>query len=265
MSKTPLNITPLSALRDNYIWTLSHNSQCIIVDPGDEKPVIQWLEQTKNNLSALLITHRHWDHTNGIHNLKPYLKGPIIGPECSKIPCDITLKDQQSLDLGSYLHTEHELLLQAIATPGHTDEHLCYIIDNQYLLTGDTLFSGGCGRIFDGTAEQLYHSLEKIALLNDELLIYCGHEYTLDNLKFALTLEPNNRDLHEHYILVKNKTELNECTLPSTLAIEKKINPFLRANNHHIQEHLTKQTGDHINQPIQAFKHMRALKDQFNP
>ena len=149
MSKKLIDISPLRALRDNYIWSLTHQSNCIVIDPGEAKPVIQWLQQTKNNLNAIIITHRHWDHTNGINELKPYLKGPIIGPQCSRIPCDITLDDQQTLNLANYLHTEQELILRAISTPGHTHEHLCYLINNQYLFTGDTLFSGGCGRVFD--------------------------------------------------------------------------------------------------------------------
>lgn len=263
MTTAPINITALKALDDNYIWVLDDNSNCIVVDPGDAKPVIHWLKKSNMTLQAILITHRHWDHTHGIPTLKPHLVGPIIGPDSPMIPCDVTLADQQTLDLTPYLQTQIPLILQAISTPGHTHEHLCYLIDNKHLFTGDTLFSAGCGRTFDGTAKQLYQSIKKLTALEDDTLIYCGHEYTLNNLKFALTLEPNNRDLHEHFIWAKNKNEINQCTLPSTLAKEKKINPFLRTQHSSIKKYVSENHPDTCSTPADIFDLIRQLKDQF--
>lgn len=254
-----MKIVPISAFKDNYIWAiLPENSQCIIcVDPGESLPVLQFLEENRLKLAAILLTHHHDDHIGGVpklHALFPQV--PIYGPLDKRIPL-IThpLQDGDTIDLFS-LHFE------VINTPGHTSTHISLYESTQKLLfCGDTLFSAGCGRVFDGTIQQLHQSLQRLKQLPAETNIFCAHEYTLQNLRFASSVEPNNPVIND-YLFRLNHQRLPFCTLPSTLALEKEINPFLRTDNPDVRQYVQHNGGD-THDSLSVLKKLRLDKNNF--
>lgn len=252
-----LQITPISAFEDNYIWCLCVPGQpeCIVVDPGDARAVQNYLQQHQKNLTAILITHHHADHTGGIAELKqqwPQLR--VIGPaaEQHRIP-QLT---EQVIDHQQVNLPELNCSFRVIAVPGHTLGHIAYYTEG-LLFCGDTLFSAGCGRLFEGTAEQMFSSLNRLSALPDNTLVYCAHEYTLSNLRFACHIEPDNQPLVEYQRHCQHLRQSELPTLPVTLAQEKKINPFLRCNNKDLQQKWQK------NNALELFRWLRASKDQF--
>ncbi|MBV2128051.1 hydroxyacylglutathione hydrolase [Arsukibacterium indicum] len=252
-----LTISPLAAFEDNYIWTLCQpdNSFCVVVDPGDPEPVLDFLEQQQKSLYAILITHHHPDHTGGIAELKqawPDVR--IIGPaaETAKIPLLTELVQQGDVVQLPVFNYQ----FQVFDLPGHTLGHIGFY-SKPYLFCGDTLFSGGCGRLFEGTAAQLHHSLQKLAALPADTLVYCTHEYTLANLRFATTVEPDNQALQDYQRHCQRLRQQKKPTLPTDLATELQINPFLRCENKTLQQHYQHQTA------VTLFSELRALKDQF--
>ena len=255
-----LKVICLPAFADNYIWLIidESNHQAICIDPGDAKPVLDYLHSHQLNLSHILITHHHFDHINGVSDLKKtYSTAKIIGPNDNRIAhCDIITTSKQEIKLDSY-----PLQLQCLETPGHTSSHVCYYFPKQkWLFCGDTLFSAGCGRLFEGSASQMHASLSSLAELPEDTQIFCAHEYTLSNLRFAATIEPHNTAIKKHITtLTHNPTK---PSLPSTLALEKKINPFLRCHYPNVIEYASKH-GAKDNSPEEIFATIRHQKDIF--
>lgn len=250
-----MQTTPIKALKDNYIWAIHNSESCIIVDPGEAKVVLDFLTNKNLSLAAILITHHHYDHTDGIQEIHTkWPNTPIIG---HKISPNKHINKR-------VLDEEIEIMnikIQPIPTPGHTLCHLTYLVklEQPLAFTGDTLFSAGCGKIFEGTAAMMLNSLNLIASLPDETLIYCGHEYTLSNLRFAHTIEPNNTDIAQAINTLSN----TEITLPSSLKTEKQINPFLRCKEPTVQASVkTKFKLNKINQ-LETFTLLRQWKNNF--
>ena len=247
----------LKALRDNYIWMVvnPHDSTCIAVDPGASAPVITFLQRHQLRLSTILVTHHHPDHTQGIPDLLDQ-EPLIIGSAHSTCPY-INRKIQE----GQQVHLpQMNLILRAFETPGHTLCHISFLIENQ-LFTGDTLFSAGCGRIFEGTPSMMYHSLQKLIQLPDDTKIYCGHEYTQQNLVFASHVEPHNLIIKDR--LAWAKTQQN--TLPSTLAYERHINPFLRSDHPDVIQAAQTYNPETTRDPIDVLSTLRTWKNEFKP
>ena len=254
-----LKIIPIQAIRDNYIWTIydSNSKQAIVLDPGEAQPAIQELSRLSLSLSAILITHHHFDHTDGIASLLNRWNVPVYGANNSPIEY-ITNKISE----GDTLDLMPNLQLKVLEIPGHTLDHVAYY-GNNMLFCGDTLFAGGCGGIFEGTAEQMWNSLKKIAKLPQKTLIYCAHEYTEKNLKFASQIEPNNNDLKQRIMKTKELRTQKLPTIPSTLKLELKTNPFLRINNPSIIKTIEKHYKNNNFSAIELFERLRSWKNGF--
>ena len=232
-----INIFPIKAFKDNYIWVIQEKLNGIIVDPGDAKPVIKELKEKNINLKAILITHKHYDHTGGVEELiNKHPNVQIFGPKNFEFKFKYTIIKEG--DMISILGTKVKLSI--IETPGHTLDHIAFV-DKDHLFCGDTLFACGCGRLFEGTYDEMFESLLKISSLDPKTRIYCAHEYTKKNIEFALTLDKENNQLNERYNRLKNV----EITIPSILEEELETNPFLRAKS------------------IKEFKLIRKRKDEF--
>lgn len=231
-----------------------------MVDPGDAAPVMDYLTRNQLTLAAILITHRHRDHTQGIAGLLEHWPVPVYGPESEQIPSIThTLRDGDTLALDG-------ITFRVIAVPGHTWEHIAYFCEDAanilpLLFCGDALFAGGCGRRYDGTAEIMWDSLQKLAALPDNTQIYCAHEYTQANLEFAVAVEPDNRELQERYDLVKNIRSDGKVTLPSTILLEKRTNPFLRCQQPGIKIFTERRIQQALETPAKIFGALRLIKD----
>jgi hydroxyacylglutathione hydrolase len=263
----PINITPIKAFTDNYIWAITNKHMASLVDPGDASVCIAFLEKNKLTLNSILITHHHSDHTGGIKALVEHCqqkKWPltVYGPANENIPhCDVKLNENDTVVLD-----ELNISFQIIDLPGHTAGHIAYFANYQFspiLLCGDTLFSGGCGRLFEGSPEQMLNSLTKLANLPDNTRVYCTHEYTQANLAFALTVEPNNQKLVNYNDKVNQLRSKGHATIPSTIEREKQINPFLRCHKQSIQKSAQQFTTDTNTTPQNTFTIIRRWKDQF--
>lgn len=217
-------VLPILAFNDNYIWAIAHKGKAIVIDPGDAKPVQHFLQQQQLQLAGILITHWHADHTGGIASLlQNYPDIAIIGPKHDAIAANRLIEHEQEITLAG-------ISFQTLNVPGHTLEHIAfYQADNGWLFCGDTLFAAGCGRIFEGTPEMMLNSLNTLAALPDDTKIFCAHEYTVSNLLFAQAVEPNNTDIKKRLYECQALRKQNHPTLPSTLAKERKTNPFLRS------------------------------------
>jgi hydroxyacylglutathione hydrolase len=223
-----MTLVPLPAFADNYVWMLQDGSNAIVVDPGDAQPVFNALTRDKLQLAAILVTHHHPDHTGGVAALHAATGAPVFGPARERIPEPFTplLQGSSAEVLG--------LRFQVIDVPGHTAGHIAYFLPAQQeqaplLFCGDTLFSGGCGRLFEGTPAQMLASLDALAALPGNTRVCCAHEYTLANLRFAQAVEPGNADLTQYTAHCESLRAQGRPTLPSQLAIERRINPFLRS------------------------------------
>ena len=221
-----MNLLPLPAFSDNYIWLLHNARQAIVVDPGDAAPVLQALDQLGLELQTILVTHHHADHVGGVAELRQTTGAKVYGPAREKIP-----QPAQALKHGQQIEVLG-LRLNVLDVPGHTAGHIAYHgvpeDGTPLLFCGDTLFSGGCGRLFEGTPAQMLASLDSLAALPRETRVCCAHEYTLANLRFACAVEPLNSALLHHTSLCERLRAQGQPTLPSTLAVECQINPFLR-------------------------------------
>ncbi|CBG86997.1 hydroxyacylglutathione hydrolase [Citrobacter rodentium] len=251
-----MNLNSIPAFQDNYIWVLSDNqSRCLIVDPGDAAPVLQAIAENQWQPEAILLTHHHHDHVGGVKALVqkfPHLV--VYGPAETQDKGATRIVN----DGDSILILGHEFRI--FATPGHTSGHICYF-SHPYLFCGDTLFSGGCGRLFEGTASQMYQSLKKIAALPDDTLICCAHEYTLANMKFALSILPHDSFINDYYLKVNELRAKKQMTLPVILKNERQNNIFLRTEDADLIKEINKETI--LQQPEQRFAWLRSKKDSF--
>lgn len=211
---------------DNYIYIVHDTNAALAVDPGSAQPVLSFLKEHDLQLSAVLITHHHGDHTGGVSQLQRETGCTVLGPKTRGAGnVDTWVNDGDEKDIAG-------ILVRVIAVPGHTKDHVVYHIPAlNTVFTGDTMFVAGCGRLFGGSAKEMYDSLQKIASLGDDVNIYCGHDYTEENLRFALTVEPGNEYVQEKLVKVRDTLSQGGHTVPSTIAEEKKINVFLGASD----------------------------------
>ncbi|NQZ53884.1 MAG: hydroxyacylglutathione hydrolase [Piscirickettsiaceae bacterium] len=255
-----LNIHPISAFNDNYIWLIEQpeSRRILIVDPGDAIPVIQAIERQRFIPIALLITHHHHDHIDGIDQLVERYNIPVYGPETTTIPSithPLTTSDTLIVDSDFPAITILDI-------SGHTALHIAYLFDN-CLFCGDTLFGAGCGRLLGGTATQLFQSLQQITSLPTQTKIYCAHEYTEANLRFAAIVEPNNLDIQQRITDTSIIRQQDKPSLPSTLALELATNPFLRCEQTTVIQAVEQFSGKQLATPIEVFTELRLWKDQF--
>lgn len=253
-----MNLTPIPAFTDNYIWALDNGQQAVVVDPGTEHGVLEWLAAKSLNLFAILITHHHADHTGGVQILQEATGAQVWGPAYETMPEPLTrLADGDHLQVLG-------LDFQVLAVPGHTAGHIAYHcpdVDGAPLLfCGDTLFSAGCGRLFEGTPAQMLASLDRLAALPAHTRVCCTHEYTLANLRFALAVEPDNLDLRNHAAHCEVLRQQNFPTLPSSIGLELKINPFLRSRQPGIAQAMQQRVG----QPLDDTGVFAALREWKN-
>lgn len=221
-----LNVILVPTLEDNYTYIIESKDSVAIIDPGEAAPVITVLDEKSLTPSFIFNTHHHWDHVNGNKKLKDKYDLRVIGSQYDK---DRVPELDQGLEHGETFKFGDETV-EVIATAGHTLGHIClYFRESKILFTGDTLFSLGCGKFFEGTAEDMFKSFEALKKLPDDTQIYCGHEYTLANSKFCLSITPDSQNLLKHIEKIKTLRTNNKPTIPSTLALEKKANVFLMA------------------------------------
>ena len=250
-----INIKPLKAYTDNYIWLLESNEEVSVVDPGDAKPVLDYLNKTNKNLKDILITHHHFDHTAGVPELENIISGSIYGPQNSyKLIQEEVTQGHTLSSLG--------IKFEVIEVPGHTLDHIAFYNEEKNILfCGDTLFAGGCGRVFEGTFDQMFESLNKLKQLPDSTQIYSGHEYTKNNLLFSIKVEPKNNDLIMRNSGIDNLIMTNGSSLPSSIELEKKTNPFLRCDLLGDNIQLMEKFGLDTPSENEIFKHIREWKD----
>ncbi|CAA6827119.1 MAG: Hydroxyacylglutathione hydrolase (EC [uncultured Thiotrichaceae bacterium] len=252
-----VTITAIPAFSDNYFWLLHDAQHAVIVDPGDAQPVLEMLEKKQLTLTAILITHHHWDHTNGIEKLiENYPDIPVYGPAKENIPCKT-----HALGDSDIVHiSKPTLKLSVMDVPGHTAGHIAYL-QGHNLFCGDTLFASGCGRVFDGTLEDLHNSLQKIAALPSTTIIYCAHEYTIDNLGFAQWVEPDNEDINARIEACHQLLDNNQATVPTQLSVEKLCNPFIRTHLPHVIAQAEGQVKHSLENASEVFAALRTWKD----
>jgi len=253
------NIVPVRAFKDNYIWLMvdATAQAAWAVDPGDAAPVIDYLREHHLALAGILITHHHADHCGGISNLLNEWKDiPVYGFMHSKVP-QLThfVKENDEINCG-------QIKLKVVEIPGHTLDHLAFYND-EIVFCGDTLFSAGCGRVFEGTYEQMYHSLNKLFYLPNSIKIYCGHEYTWQNLQFALQVEPENSFIQKKIAVVTRLLAEDKPTLPAILADEKNINPFLRCQESSVMQAAQNNAPNKLANAVEVFKYLREWKNRF--
>lgn len=255
-----MKLIPLPAFTDNYIWLLHEARRALVVDPGDAQPVLDALQRLNLQLEAILVTHHHTDHTGGVDTLRAATGAQVFGPALESMPEPITrLRGGEHIQVLGHR-------FDVIDVPGHTAGHIAYfgagVDDSPLLFCGDTLFSGGCGRLFEGTPAQMLASLEKLAALPGATRVCCAHEYTLSNLKFAAAVEPANQTLADYIEQSKAQRHQQQPTLPSTLSMECQINPFLRTQQSAVIS--AAQAFDHsaIDQ-ISVFAALRQWKNEF--
>jgi hydroxyacylglutathione hydrolase len=219
-------LIPIPAFADNYLWLLHDGQRALVVDPGDAEPVLRTLKQHALELTSILVTHHHADHTGGVDALRQATGAKVFGPATERIPEPFT--PLQGGDTVNVL----DLAFQVLDVPGHTSGHIAFytpdVNGKPLLFCGDTLFSGGCGRLFEGTPAQMLASLDTLAALPGDTQVCCTHEYTLGNLRFALAVEPGNADLGAYQAHCAHLREAGQPTLPTSIAQELLINPFLR-------------------------------------
>ena len=253
-----LEIFIINALSDNYIYLLrnEHKNITSVIDPGEAEPVIKFLNSKNWHLDEIINTHHHHDHIGGNRQLLDIYKSKLIAPsyENNRISnIDILVSDNETVNITG-------ISTKVFHTPGHTLGHVCfYMPKEKCLFSGDTLFYLGCGRVFEGTMDQMWLSLLKLRSLPEDTSVYCGHEYTLSNMKFANYIDSKNALLNKVSLEIKNKREKGLPTVPFNLGVEKKINPFLRADD----DNFIKSVGLNSNNASDSFGEIRLKKDSF--
>lgn len=255
-----LQVTAIPAFDDNYLWLIHDQEYAAIVDPGDAAAVEAALATHQLILAAILLTHHHADHAGGVPALLRHWNVPVYGPASERIPgISHPLREGDVVTL-----TSPALQLSVLDVPGHTAGHIAYVAAGEpWLFCGDTLFAGGCGRLFEGTAEQMARSLEKIAALPDNTKVYCAHEYTVSNLRFAVAAEPDNQHTAERLAAAQALRARGVATVPSTLGEEKLTNPFMRYREKSIANFLKSSGRLNNEDPIAAFAALREWKNSF--
>jgi hydroxyacylglutathione hydrolase len=256
-----MNLIPLPAFQDNYLWLLHDGQRALVVDPGDARPVSAWLAASGLQLAAILVTHHHPDHIGGLDALREATGTRVYGPAREKIP-----EPLQRLSDGDEIEVLG-LRFRVLDVPGHTAGHIAYYcqdVDGAPLLfCGDTLFSGGCGRLFEGTPAQMLDSLGKLAALPGNTRVCCTHEYTLSNLKFARAVEPQNAALAEYLAECEAVRRDGRPTLPSSIEREKQINPFLRTQEPAVAQAARTFNAADPSDEVAVFASIRQWKNEF--
>jgi hydroxyacylglutathione hydrolase len=256
-----LNVRPVRAFADNYIWLITSPrdaGRLVAVDPGDAAPVLSELQRSGASLAAILLTHHHPDHVGGVPELKRHWDVPVVGPDDPRIAHrTLTVRDGERCELPDL-----GLSFEILAVPGHTLSHIAFF-GHGALFCGDTLFSAGCGRMFEGTPPQMNASLTRLANLPAETRMYCGHEYTAANLRFAVTVDPSNGPALEYQAEVARLRAADEPSLPSTVGRERQVNPFLRCDQTAVVKAAELHAGKSLQETAAVFGVLRAWKDQF--
>ncbi|MBT9508291.1 hydroxyacylglutathione hydrolase [Rhodoferax sp.] len=255
-----MKLIPLNAFADNYIWLLHDTHQALVVDPGDAQPVLAALQHSGVQLTTILVTHHHPDHTGGVEALRQATGAQVFGPMRETMPEPLTrlVGGDQVQCMG--------LTFKVMDVPGHTAGHIAYFCDDvdgaPVLFCGDTLFSGGCGRLFEGSPAQMLASLDTLAALPDATRVCCAHEYTLSNLKFARAVDPDNQALAHYTAQAQDLRERQQPTLPSTILREREINPFLRTRQAALIE-AAKSHDASASDEVSVFAALRQWKNKF--
>jgi len=257
-----MNLIALPAFTDNYIWMLHDDRQAVVVDPGESAPVIAALDERQLVLAAILVTHHHADHVGGVDDLRSRLQGAVYGPKRERMP-------QPCVPLvGGDAVTVLGMRFDVIEVPGHTSGHIAYFhaagdgAEAPILFCGDTLFSGGCGRLFEGTPAQMHTSLGRLAALPGDTRVCCAHEYTLANLKFAQAVEPVNTELAAYTDWCRAQRAEGLSTLPSSIARERQVNPFMRCDEPTVA-HSARAHGADSDEPVAVLAALRQWKNDF--
>lgn len=258
----PLQIRAIATFSDNYVWLLQRGARAVLVDPGEAAPVQRVLDELGLSLEAILVTHHHADHVGGIAELVAGRGIPVPGPkaEASKIPTlTRLLVDGDTVEVLS-------MRARVIAVPGHTLGHIAFhFADEKLLFCGDTLFSGGCGRLFEGSPAQMLASLSRLAALPEDTAVYCAHEYTQSNLAFAQSVESGNHELAGYRAQVDAWRAAGTPSLPSRIGVERAVNPFLRTALTSVRTAVAAHTGSALADQTAVFAALRTWKDHFRP
>ncbi len=256
-----LDVSPIRAFADNYLWLirgLTAGNRAVVVDPGDARPVLAALDAASLSLDAILVTHHHADHVGGVAELADRTGAEVIAPAGEPVP-----HATRRVHGGDTLRLERlGLQFRVIDVPGHTAGHVAYY-GHGALFAGDTLFSGGCGRLFEGSPAQMLASLDALAALPPETLLYCAHEYTAANLRFALAVDPANATATDYAAKVAELRQGDEPTLPSSIGLERMINPFLRVREPAVQAAAAAHAGRVPHDAVATFTVVRSWKDTF--
>ena len=253
-----IEIVPVRAFNDNYVWTLVNGSNAAVVDPGDAAPVLEYLRTHNLTLTAILNTHHHADHVGGNAALLQHFKVPVYGPYDERI-ATVTRRVREG---DRFMLDGIDVELSVLEIPAHTRSHISFHNEDM-LFCGDTLFACGCGRIFEGTPAQMHAALIKLTALPDRTRVYCGHEYTLSNIRFALAAEPGNPLLVEWEREAAAQRERGEVTLPSTIAREKAANPFVRCDQAGVIATASRRAGRPLTDAVSVLAEIRDWKNNF--
>jgi hydroxyacylglutathione hydrolase len=256
-----LDVRPIGAFKDNYIWLirgLRDPRAAAVVDPGDAAPVFSALAAEDLRLEAILATHHHADHVGGVAELVATTGARAFGPARERMPTTVELMTGGAVARIESLGLEFEV----IDVPGHTAGHVAYA-GHGAVFCGDTLFSAGCGRLFEGTAEEMLASLDSLAALPAETRVFCGHEYTEANLRFAMAVEPGNSAIMDYVKRAASLRAAGRPTLPSTIGLEKRVNPFLRSRHEDVKSAAEHRAGRSLPTPVAVFAEIRSWKDGF--
>ncbi len=260
-STRPMTLFPVPAFEDNYIWVLHDGQRALVVDPGESTGVSQWLKTLGLELDTVFITHHHGDHTGGVNALRDASGACVYGPLNEPMPQPLT-----RVGAGAQVQALG-LRFQVIDVPGHTAGHIAYFCPNvdgaPLLFCGDTLFSAGCGRLFEGTPQQMHDSLARLAALPNDTRVCCTHEYTMSNLRFARAVDPDNLELTQYQAKCQDLRARNLPTLPSSIGLEKKINPFLRSHETALDRSARAHNPLTSPGPLGVFTTLRAWKNVF--